>query len=331
MGPEKEELKMLRKKTDLLLEAIDTSEYDIRVDDVKDLVLKLHVCQKELETQNRELQKNQLQLRRELCEKETLLQEIHHRVKNNLNVIASLLALQTETIETTEEAKRALSDSRNRAYYMAQVHEQLYRSHSLSHIDMESYLKTVVGDLAGIYDAKAKRVAIDFEMGSVEMSVSAAVPLGLLVNELVTNSLTYAFPMKVCSGVGSPCLCKEMQHVGGEPALQQGKHSGEKPGLSVGLHGEGNPGLSESGSGDGHGLSESPSGRITVSLSELPPDEYEITVKDNGIGLPEDFTPEETESFGWHLITALCEQLNGKLQISGTDGTSVSIRFPKHN
>jgi two-component sensor histidine kinase len=245
-----------------------------------------------------ELKRTQQQLRQELSEKETLLKEIHHRVKNNLNVIASLLALQSDTIETAEEAKKALSNSRNRAYYMAQVHEQLYRSHSLSYIDMSAYLRTVTADLAGIYDAEAKRISVEVEAGSVEMSVSAAIPLGLLVNELVTNALAHAFPEE--QNVGKETA---FQHWGGETAFSEEPQVG--------------------------GKTVFPEGRITVSLKEVSPEEYQITVTDDGVGLPEDFTPEGTESLGWRLITALSEQLNGELQVSGTEGTSVSIRFPK--
>lgn len=127
-----------------------------------------------------------------LKEKEMLLKEIHHRVKNNMQVVCSLLNLQCERL-TSAEAIQALRDSQNRVKSMALIHEKLYRSASLSSIDFGEYLRTLVDSLARSY-ATNSQVLFDLAVQNVSLGVDSAIPCGLIVNELVSNALKHAFP-----------------------------------------------------------------------------------------------------------------------------------------
>ncbi|MBT4268466.1 MAG: PAS domain S-box protein [Deltaproteobacteria bacterium] len=131
------------------------------------------------------------QIKSNLKEKETLLQEIHHRVKNNLTVVASLLKLQANGMED-ERLKAALSDSQSREQAMSAIHETLYQSENLSAIDMNIYLSKLGNDVARNYSIGSK-VNLIIESESVLIGAKQASPVGLIVNELVTNSLKYAF------------------------------------------------------------------------------------------------------------------------------------------
>ncbi len=133
----------------------------------------------------------QAQIEAALHEKELLLKEIHHRVKNNLAIVSSLLEFQAEGIES-EEAQTAFQESQNRIHSMGRIHELLYRSGDLARVDMEEYLRQLVDHLRDSYGAY--RVALDVEAGDVALDIDRAIPCGLIVNELVSNSLKHAFP-----------------------------------------------------------------------------------------------------------------------------------------
>lgn len=138
------------------------------------------------------LERQQQELEISIREKSVLLQEIHHRVKNNLNVVVSLLNLQSDQIENPEDAKKALANSCNRIYAMALVHEKLYRSESLSNIDLQSYVNSITGQLVHIY-GEGKDIELDLNVEDVYLEISIAMPCGLIINELCTNSLIHAF------------------------------------------------------------------------------------------------------------------------------------------
>ena len=127
-----------------------------------------------------------------LKEKETLLQEIHHRVKNNMTVISSLLGLQANSLND-EQLKAALKDSQNRVQSMSVIHEVLYQSDNLSSIDMNTYLSNLSGAIARNYTISSK-VNVRVESENILIGAKQASPLGLVVNELITNSFKYAFP-----------------------------------------------------------------------------------------------------------------------------------------
>ncbi|MCX6683998.1 MAG: PAS domain S-box protein [Methanoregula sp.] len=128
-----------------------------------------------------------------LKEKEILLKEIHHRVKNNLQIIASLLSLQSRYV-TDENVLNVLKESQNRVKAMALVHERLYRSENLSEVALSDYLRFLIDNLFGFYGANPQEVRMSFDAGDVKVDINKAIPIGLIINELVSNSFKHAFP-----------------------------------------------------------------------------------------------------------------------------------------
>lgn len=128
-----------------------------------------------------------------LKEKEVLLQEIHHRVKNNMQIISSLLNLQSRNI-SDKKVKDMFNMSRNRIKSMALIHEKLYQSRDLSKINFAHYIQSLTVHLLHTYNAKEDRIKLSAEAKDVFLDISKAIPCGLIVNELVSNSLKHAFP-----------------------------------------------------------------------------------------------------------------------------------------
>jgi len=133
------------------------------------------------------------QLRTSLREKEVLLQEIHHRVKNNLQVISSLLYLQSRSVED-ESVLAVLQDSRSRVRSMALVHEKLYESPDLAHIDFADYVRTLVDHLIQSYEVDMRAIRLRVNVAKVLLGIDTAIPCGLIIHELVSNALKHAFP-----------------------------------------------------------------------------------------------------------------------------------------
>ncbi|HDQ14062.1 MAG TPA: response regulator [Sediminispirochaeta sp.] len=129
-------------------------------------------------------------IRDDLKEKETLLREVHHRVKNNLNVVASLLSLQTNFLEDPQAGKH-LIESKNRVESMALIHEKLYNTEDLSGVFLDSYLKDLITHLLNSYGHQSDSIETTIDIPEVHLDLSLAVPLGLIINELLTNSLEH--------------------------------------------------------------------------------------------------------------------------------------------
>jgi len=132
-------------------------------------------------------------LKTSLKEKDVLLKEIHHRVKNNLQIISSLLKLQgrhTTDVQSTEMFK----DSHDRITAMALIHEQLYQSKDLSNIDFGTYISNLANSLLRSFGQESRRIRVDTESNGIFFGIDVAVSCGLIINELVSNSLKYAFP-----------------------------------------------------------------------------------------------------------------------------------------
>jgi two-component sensor histidine kinase len=126
-----------------------------------------------------------------LREKEILLKEIHHRVKNNLQVISSILNLQSSFV-TDENTLEILQESRNRIRSMAIIHENLYRTEDFSSINFSSYLENLSANLVSSYRIN-EEVILETKLEEVDLILDQAIPCGLLVNELITNALKYAW------------------------------------------------------------------------------------------------------------------------------------------
>jgi len=128
-----------------------------------------------------------------LKEKEVLLQEIHHRVKNNMQIISSLLSLQSNHTGS-EEATEVLKESRGRVKSMAMIHEKLYHSPNLSLLNMEEYLNNLVRDILRSYSSVSSNITANIDVEEIYLNIDTALPMGLIVNELVSNSIKHAFP-----------------------------------------------------------------------------------------------------------------------------------------
>jgi two-component sensor histidine kinase len=196
-----------------------------------------------------------------------LLKEIHHRVKNNLQVISSLLNLQARYLP--DPAARAIfSQSQNRVQSIALVHERLYESADLSHVNFAKYVVVLLDNIFDTYGATNRGISKVIDVGDVNLTVDVAIPCGLIVNEVVTNALKHAFP-------------------------------------------------------DGR------AGTVRVSLSERSEETMELTIQDDGVGIPPDIDPLNTVSLGLDLVVTFAEQLNAKMDIVREGGTSFRFRFPK--
>lgn len=162
----------------------------------------------DLSARERELRRNQAELQEALREKEVLLAEIHHRVKNNLAAFISLLSLDG-SYEDSPAGEALRTDLQNRARSMALIHETLYRTKRFATVDMGVYLQTLVSQIAGSYKSPQVFETIVGADGVV-LDISRATPTGLIVNELVTNSIKYAFPRSFdcVKDRGTPCTIR---------------------------------------------------------------------------------------------------------------------------
>lgn len=203
-----------------------------------------------------------------LHEKETLLQEIHHRVKNNLAIISGLLQLQAMNSED-EELSHQLLDSESRIHAIAHIHELLYQSESFSRIRFDRQLQKLIHSIVQSFKTN-DNVTVKTDLDAIDLNVNQAIPLALLLNELITNVIEHAFP-------------------------------------------------------EGH------EGRLSVSLNNMDNNEVRLTVKDNGIGIPDDYKTEESDSLGMNLIHMLSRQLEAEMGYTSEpeEGTEVSVQFKK--
>jgi PAS domain S-box-containing protein len=131
-------------------------------------------------------------LKTSLMEKELLLREIHHRVKNNLQIISSLLNLQSRHVKD-ESALDMFHESRNRVRSMALVHEKLYRSDDLANVDFREYIRSLGRHLLMSYGINSTAIDLDVSVSDVFLDINTSIPCGLIINELISNSLKHAF------------------------------------------------------------------------------------------------------------------------------------------
>ena len=199
-----------------------------------------------------------------LHEKEILIQEIHHRVKNNMAVISSLLQLQTGYIKDPALID-VFKDSQSRIKSMALIHEKLYQSKTLAKVEMESYIKELSRTLLFTYNSKRVDIRINTFIDNVFLDINSAVPCGLIINEIISNACKHAF-------------------VGRETGI------------------------------------------IEIHFSKIEK-QFNLEMKDNGIGLPINTNFSDFKSLGMSLVHALAAQLGAQLEIKTTNGLSFSLSF----
>ena len=219
-----------------------------------------------VEARTKSLEQANLQIRDALEEKNVLLKEIHHRVKNNLQIVSSLLSLQARGI-SDQKVIDQLNEAQNRIQSMVLIHERLYLTENLARIDYDAYVHDLVGALNRTYSGDTQQVKIDIEIDNIVFDIDTAVPCGLIITELVTNAYKHAFSKQ-------------------DDAL------------------------------------------ISIMMSAIGEDNLFLTVKDNGIGLPEDFDPQANSNIGLQIVDSLVKQLKGAIIFDHQEGTEVRIRFP---
>jgi len=138
------------------------------------------------------LNEKNIQIEKALQEKEYLMREIHHRVKNNLQMVSSLLSLQSNYI-TDESALEAVKDSRNRVHSMSLIHQSLYNEEDLARIDVKEYIERLAENLFQSYAIHDHSITWKADIDAIKLDVETVIPIGLIINELITNSLKYAF------------------------------------------------------------------------------------------------------------------------------------------
>jgi len=133
------------------------------------------------------------EIKKSLKEKEVLLREIHHRVKNNMQIVSSLLNLQIQ-YEDLDETVGVLKESQGRVKSMAIIHEKLYQSSSFSEINFKEYIENLLLDIFYSYGVKTGEIESELDIQNIHLNIETAIPLGLIINELLTNTIKYAFP-----------------------------------------------------------------------------------------------------------------------------------------
>jgi two-component sensor histidine kinase len=189
---EKEEIEYAKEEAQkLLLKKIQENETIVRD---QNIVLEETVKQRTKEiARQKEIVEQTLEEKEELLnEKEVLLKEIHHRVKNNLQTISSILILQSAGLQD-EEAKKAIAESQHRVRSIALVHQQLYQTDGVEKINLNTFIKDLSAQIKSVFHLPANQVSIEWNIPETNVSMDAAIPLGLIFNELLTNSFKYAF------------------------------------------------------------------------------------------------------------------------------------------
>jgi PAS domain S-box-containing protein len=219
----------------------------------------------------------------------TRKKEIHHRIKNNLQVISSLLDLQAEKFKNKEwiknsEILEAFSESKNRVISMALIHEELHKDDEFEMLDFSIYIRELAENLFQTYRIDGKNIHLHMDMEeNIFLDMDTAIPLGIIVNELVSNSLKHAF-------------------------IEE-----DRGRIYINLRREKNGELINS--------------REESKYEDCKSTSFILTVSDDGVGIPESFDLENPNSLGMQLVTTLVDQLAGEFALKRNNGTEFTIRF----
>ena len=216
--------------------------------------------------QYRKQRKKNFIINRQATELEVLNKEIHHRVKNNLQVISSMLDLQSQSLKD-EKATAIIREGIQRVQSMAFIHQNLYQGDAVNSVNMNEYIMTLSNHLFQTYNIQPGKIKLHTQIENLNLHTDTAIPLGMILNELISNSLKYAF---------------------------KGKDTGD----------------------------------IWVVMRKND-NELLLQVRDNGIGLPPGFDPDNTTSFGYEIIRAFSQKMKARMNIDGSTGTDVQIIISK--
>ncbi|WP_160486575.1 sensor histidine kinase [Aurantiacibacter rhizosphaerae] len=242
--------------------SVPARELESRVEDVREKLGDLSATDPvaELSRQNRELAEA-------MAERELLIDEVHHRTGNNLSLIISFIQLSKRNAKE-EETREAMAQLEARVHSVAKVHQELQRAHLGERISLLPLLENVARHAQDAFSNPEFDISISVFGDNANVVGAAAIDLGLIVNELVTNSYKHAFAGR-----------------------QQGK--------------------------------------VQIAFERGPDDEYwELSVQDDGGGIPEDMKPERSDSLGWRMVRAMATRHAGKITTSGEKGFRTSIKFP---
>lgn len=199
-----------------------------------------------------------------LKEKEILLREIHHRVKNNMAVVSSLISLQASQIEDGT-FKTLFQETQQRVRSMALIHEKLYQTKDFSNIDFEDYVRTLIFEIINVHRVDIRNITMEICIEDIKLDLQSAMPCGLIINELLSNVFKYAFP-------------------------------------------------------------DNRKGVLKINFTKID-NSHTLSIKDNGVGLPEGHNLQDGKTLGLQLVNALVGQLQGKFQLKHDQGVEAILTF----
>ncbi|MEL6559954.1 MAG: sensor histidine kinase [Bacteroidota bacterium] len=231
------------------------------------LLLILYKAFTRIKEQNHEITLTNNSIQEKNFKIETLMKELHHRVKNNLQIISSLLGLQSMKLKD-ETAKKAVAEGKERIRAMSLIHQRLYQNDLVTSLNIRDYIADLVDDISKSYGDELE-VELNINVPSIEMDADNAMPIGLIINELVTNAYKYAFKDH------------DKTH------------------------------------------------RLDLSLENISNLHYQLILKDNGQGFPDNDLTRTKASFGMKLVTLLVnKQLKGMMEVTSEHGVTYKIQFP---
>jgi two-component sensor histidine kinase len=221
-----------------------------------------------------ERKKTDEQIQESLMQKESLLREIHHRVKNNLQVISSLLSLQSDYAKD-EESLALFYESQSRISTIALIHEKLYQSRNIDEIKMLDYITDLTRNLLRVYKDFGENIQVQINAYDVSIDVDQAIPCGLIINELFSNCLKHAFHSR-----------------------------------------------------DSENVTRRTRNKVSVEVSSDSDGVLTLSVRDNGVGFPDNVDFRNTNTLGLQLVCTLTDQLKGTIELRNRNGTMFNIVFP---
>ncbi len=220
-----------------------------------------------LELKNKQIETRNDIINKSLEEKDLLIKEVHHRVKNNLQIISSLLKLQSGKTHNPE-ILNSLKEAQDRINSMALLHQLLYRNNEVTRLMFNEYLSGLIQQISSSFSMTNKNIRVESRLTELELDLDTAIPLGLITNELMSNAYKHAF-------------------------------------------------------------SETEGGSITVELSKLFKNTYQLKISDNGKGLPGSFDINNLHSLGLDIVSILADQISAELKIYNDKGANFEIHFVK--